>query len=209
MIKLTAAEHSFLRAYTPGHSYAEIRDAFKSRFGWLPESKNFPKNYIHNHKLNTGKTGRFKKGHIPANRGKRVSKDTYEKCKGTMFKQGNLPPSTDPIGTEKRLWDGYTWVKVNNIPNAKKSVNWKQKHRLVYEQHYGAVPKNHIVIFLDGDKENFNPENLVAITRGELAILNRCGLVFKYPDLTRAGISVAKLLSKISKAKKRREDAGK
>lgn len=110
-----------MRDFVPGHTYQEIKDEFKKRFGYLPESKNFPKSYIRNHRLNTGKTGHFSKGHVPANKGKAMSREQYEKCKPTMFKPGSIPGNTDPVGTEKLLADGYIWVKIDDKPKVKKN----------------------------------------------------------------------------------------
>lgn len=42
--------------------------------------------------------------------------------------------------------------------------NWKLKQNLVWENHNGkTLPWRHIVIFLDGDRMNYNPENLYAV----------------------------------------------
>lgn len=203
MIKYTEEEHAFMREFVPGHSYKEIKEAFEARFG-RRTSKSFPKSYIANHKLNTGRTGQFGKGIIPPNKGKKMPADVYKRLKPTMFKPGRMPQNTDPIGTEKNL-DGYVWVKVNDIKNAKKSVNWVQKHRLVYEASHGPIPKNHAVIFLDGDTRNFDPDNLQAVSRGTLARLNQNGLIYKNAELTKVGINIAKLISKMTEAKKGEE----
>ena len=65
------------------------------------------------------------------------------------------------IGSER--WDdGYWWVKVNDSRNGKRK-NWKQKHRYIWEQYYGAIPKGHRVIFLDGNKNNFDINNLACV----------------------------------------------
>lgn len=56
MTKYTEEEHAFMREFVPGHSYKEIKEAFEARFG-RKTSKSFPKSYIGNHKLNTGRTG--------------------------------------------------------------------------------------------------------------------------------------------------------
>lgn len=124
MTKYTEEEHTFMREFVPGHSYKEIKEAFEARFG-RRTSKSFPKSYIGNHKLNTGRTGQFGKGIIPPNKGKKMPADVYKRLKPTMFKPERMPQNTDPIGTEKNV-DGYVWVKVNDIKNAKKSVNWVQ-----------------------------------------------------------------------------------
>lgn len=42
--------------------------------------------------------------------------------------------------------------------------NWKLKQNLVWEQYTGkSLPWRHIVVFLDGDRMNYNPDNLYAV----------------------------------------------
>lgn len=41
---------------------------------------------------------RFKKGDVPANKGKKMPAEQYEKCKGTMFKPGVLPKNAKHFG---------------------------------------------------------------------------------------------------------------
>lgn len=77
---------------------------------------------------------------------------------------------------DKRKEAGYVWVKVADKPSSRidrKRDNWKPKHILVYEQHYGAVPDGHMVIFMDGNRFNFDPSNLMAIPLKNAAIMAR------------------------------------
>ena len=40
--------------------------------------------------------------------------------------------------------------------------HWQSKHSLLWEQHHGRkVPKGHIVMFADGDRRNFDINNLM------------------------------------------------
>lgn len=126
-----------------------------------------------------------------------MPKAVYEKAKATMFKAGSIPANTMPIGTEKKLTGGYIWIKINDLPRVKKQENWTQKHRFVYEKHYGKIPEGHVVIFLDRNSENFDPENLAAIKRSELIRLNQQGLIYDDTNLTKVGIGIVRLSSKI------------
>lgn len=196
MTKYTKEEKEFMKNYVPGHSHAEIREEFFKRFGYIP-CKSFPSPYIKNNGLHTGRTGRFEKGHVPVNKGKKMPKSAYEKAKATMFKAGSIPANTMPIGTEKKLGDGYIWIKINDLPRVKKQENWVQKQRVVYEKHYGKIPEGHVVIFLDRNRENFDPENVAAIKRSELVRLNQQGLIYDDTNLTKVGIGIVRLSSKI------------
>ena len=48
----------------------------------------------------------------------------------------------------------------------------KYKHIHIYEQNFGKVPKGYCVIFKDRDEMNFEPNNLMAISRGALMLWN-------------------------------------
>lgn len=158
------------------------------------------KNYLSRQGLKNGVVKRFKKGHIPANKGKKMPKDTYEKAKHTMFKKGNVPPNIVPIGTEKLRADGYIWVKVQN---GKLNKNWKLKHVLLWEKDKGPLPKDKVVTFLDGDSRNFGINNLKAISKATNARLNQNHLRYNYKELTEAGIAVAEGLTTVARAKRR------
>jgi hypothetical protein len=89
-----------------------------------------------------------------------------------------------PVGTELIKPDGYIIVKTN-------PGSWKRKHRIIWEAANGPIPKDCAVIFADGDKSNFNLDNLLLVSTKELGIMNRFGLIVPDKDLTRAGKMVA------------------
>ena len=51
-------------------------------------------------------------------------------------------------------------------------------HHLVWAEHYGPVPAGHAIVFRDGNKNNFNIENLECVSRAELM---RRNTVHRYP----------------------------
>ena len=104
----------------------------------------------------------------------------------------NIRRPARPVGTERRR-KKYIQVKIANNYKDEEG-NWKYKHHIVYEQHYGKIPDDHVVIFLDGDTTNFDPANLKAVSKGTHAKLNQNKLRFDDPDLTRTGVNVAELL---------------
>ena len=125
----TEEEKAFMYEFVPGHTRKEIHEEFCRRFE--PRPYNSVVAFMKNHRIRTGFDGRFKKGNVSHNKGKKMSPEMYAKCKATMFSKGNKPVNTLPIGTEMELSDGYIWVKVDDIDHAKKQVNWKQKQRLI------------------------------------------------------------------------------
>lgn len=108
----------------------------------------------------SGAAHRFSKGNIPVNKGKKMSAEMYQKCKATMFKKGNEPHNTKYNGHERITKDGYTEVRV-------KKGKYILKHRIIWEQQNGKIAKGYLVVFKDGDKQNFDIANLELITREE------------------------------------------
>lgn len=105
------------------------------------------------------------------------------------FKKGCVPVTKKPIGYERITPEGYTWVKV-----AEPDI-FRAKHRVIYEQHYGKIPPGHKVIFADGDKSNFNIDNLVLVSAGEHCVLNTQNLRFKgCGEATKSGLLIAKIM---------------
>lgn len=203
--RYTEKEHEFMKMYVPGHTYREIMEEFNRRFS-PPINLSQIKGYIGYRKLNTGKTGWFKKGMTSHNKGKKMSKEVYEKVSPTMFKEGNKPHNTHPIGTEMVLSDGYVWVKIDDQPKAKKNVNWRQKHRLVWEEVNGPVPDGCLVIFLDGDKTNCSLENLHLVTKAQNSKLNNFHFRGNNPEATKLGITAVDLITATVSATKRNKE---
>lgn len=103
-----------------------------------------------------------------------------------------------PIGSEHR-YGGYTMIKVDDKATGTKKdrrsykENWRPKHVWVWEQHHGKLPPKHQVIFLDGDHENFNIENLAAIPLQYVVMMNRNGWIKGNPELTKTAIKLCEL----------------
>lgn len=185
----TADEKEYLKQITPGRHHREIQALVNKRFN-LDLTMNQIKAAINRYKLNTRFTGQFKKGHIPANKGARGV--IYEGCKKTWFKKGNIPINRKPIGSERINTYGYTEVKVAE-PN-----KWKSKHILIWEKTNGPVPKGYVVIFGDGNKRNLDINNLILVSRRQLLILNRKGLIQSNANLTKTAIVITDIYHKIS-----------
>ena len=155
------------------------------------------KGFKHNHKISSGLTGRFKKGHIPANKGTKGKFNVGGNK--TSFKKGHIAANNLPIGSERIRKQNYMYVKVQD---GHKNKNWKPKHQVIYEEHYGKIPKGSKVIFADGDKTNFDINNLILVTKSELLIMNRKKLIKKSSEATKSGVILAKLIDKRNKIKK-------
>lgn len=152
------------------------------------------KSYYANHKLNSGLTGYFKKGHTPANKGmKGYCAPGAEKG---HFKKGHIPHNKTPIGTVLKKSDGYLWKKVGEGAR-----DWKQLHILLWEEASGPVPDGYKLTFKDGDKDNCSLDNIAIISNAENAVMNRLGLRFEDPRHTETGVLIAKV--KIASARRK------
>lgn len=195
--KYTDTEKAFMEQFVPGHSYCEIQKAFIKKFNWNI-SINQIKGYIGNHKLNTGRTGYFEKGHVPANKGMKMPAEVYEKAKNTMFKKGHAPNNYRPVGSERINKDGYIEIKI------KDPKTWMLKHHFVWQQAHGEIPKDSVIIFKDGDKQNVALDNLILVKKSINAVLNQTGLYKNTGETKETAIKIAELRKELTKAKKRR-----
>lgn len=143
--------------------------------------------------LTKGNSGSFKKGNVPKNKGtKGLSKPNK-----TSFKKGNIPDNIREVGSERITKDGYIEIKVAE-PN-----KWNLKHRVVYEKHFGKIPKGKIIVFLDRNIQNLSIDNLECITKHENLIMNKRGYYSIDPEITKTGLNAVRL--EISVKKKRKE----
>jgi len=180
----------FLKSIAEGKSTVELVDAVNKKFGAGTINASQMKNYKGNHGIDTGLTGRFEPGHIPANKGKKMPPDVYAKAAPTMFRKGHIPANRMELGEYTHTTDGYLICKVRNHGTQRERFEFV--HRRVWEDHYGPVPDGKMVSFLDGDKNNCDIGNLVLIDNAENLELARSSLRFENAEFTRAGVAVAK-----------------
>lgn len=191
--KWSEDEKQYLKDICTGKSYKEISKLMFEKFNY-----DFTEGQIggalKRYNLTTGLTGYFPKGNKPWNKG---NKGQYFKgCEKTWFKKGHAPVNYRPVGSERINVDGYTEIKIKD-PN-----KWTLKHKFVWEKVNGPVPKGFAVIFADGNKANFEIDNLLLVSRKQLLVLNNNKLIQKDSDLTKTGLKIADLIIKINEKKK-------
>ena len=184
-------ELRFIEKTYKKHDIHETTRLFNEKFG-LDLSENRIRAVTRNHLFISGRDGRYKPGHIPFSKGKKM---LHPRSKATYFKPGTIPWNYLPVGSERINSDGYLDVK---IADPKK---WKAKHIIIWEAAFGPVPKGHVIIFADGNKRNVELSNLLLITRGQLAVMNRRGLITSDAELTKTGKNIANVILKISEKK--------
>lgn len=118
--------------------------------------------------IEAGKPYRFKKGHKSFNTGISskvyMKPESYAKCIPTQFKKGGSPPNEKHDGciTLRHDKSGASYFYIR-IAKAK----WILYHQKIYQDAYGPIPKNHIIVFKDRNPMNLSLDNLECITRIE------------------------------------------
>ncbi|MDP1026365.1 HNH endonuclease [Sphingomonas sp. KR1UV-12] len=151
---------AFVTAFHRTDIAAKHLHSLRNRRGWL-----------------TGRTGRFEKGQVPANKGTRCKPGKgglHPNAQRTQFRKGGRTGKAalnyKPIGTERVSKDGYRERKVHDgLPMRSR---WQLVQRLEWEAVNGPVPAGYALKCLDGDRLNTNPGNWEALPRGVLARLN-------------------------------------
>ncbi|CAM3744887.1 HNH endonuclease signature motif containing protein [Cohnella lubricantis] len=188
MAGLAPEVKDFIRANHLGTPFPELVRLVQDRFG-ESSAYNQIRAFVHNNKLWNGLDTRIKPGNVPFNKGK---PRTWAGGEETRFKKGHRPKNYMPVGSERINTDGYIDVKIAD-PN-----KWTQVHLLIWEAVNGPIPKGHVVIFADANKFNVHPDNLVLVSRSQLARLNQNHLIKGSAELTKVGIVIADLKQKIS-----------
>lgn len=185
-------EKEYLKEIALGKSYKEITSLMKDKFNYDFKASQI-QSAIKRYGLTTGRTGYFKKGSDPWNKGIKGLTGPNK----TSFKKGRMPQNHKPIGSERiDNREGYTKVKIGES-------KWELKHKVIYEKHYGKVEDGYTVIFLDGDNTNFDIDNLCKVSRHQLLLLNQHKLIYNNKELTKAGIEVANLIIKTRQLKEK------
>ena len=110
----------------------------------------------------TGRTGRLEKGHTTWNKGMKG----YRPSPGTMWKKGNIPHTSAPVGHEYITKDGYIECKFEG------ERQMKLKHKYLWEKDNGPIPSGHALIFKNGIKTDCRLDNLMLVSRAELLAMN-------------------------------------
>lgn len=142
-------------------------------------------------------TERYKKGQEPFNKGLKwdeyMTKEQQQKPLKTAFKKGHKSHNAVNVGDETMKCnshdEGYVYVKVCD---GKLNKNWKPKQQVIWEKEYGEIPNGHKVIFLDGNRFNFDINNLALVSNGEELHINKLNLVNGKPELKKTAVLAVK-----------------
>ncbi len=106
----------------------------------------------------------FAAGHAPHNKGKPFP--AKGRAVETQFKKGMVPHTWRPIGHERVSKEGYLQRKVSDTGTTRR--DYVAIHHLVWRLHGHTVPQGYALCFIDGDKRNFDINNLELVHRSEL-----------------------------------------
>ncbi len=183
----------YLKQHVKNISNSDLADLMNTCFGLSLTCRQI-NTYKKNHNLSSGLNGHFPKGHIPVNKGKKYP-DMPRNI--GMFKKGQKPHNYLPVGSERVNGDGYVDIKVAD-PHT-----WVGKHILIWESAHGKKPRGYVIIFADRNTKNFELDNLVLVQRTEFLIMNKRSLITQNTELTKSGLNLAKLYSKLNERKKK------
>lgn len=192
----TDEEIAFLLAWRPHDTIQDLTRRFNQRFG-LDMSPSAVDGACFRHGIRAGWDGRIRPGEQPWNKGLK-GYQAGGRADDTKFKPGNRPQTWAPVGTRVKLSrEGYWKVKVAESPAPGRSrLGWVHEHRMIWEAAHGPQPPGTAIVFIDGDTDNLDLDNLACVTRAELVRLNQLGWRnLRSPEARKALIAEAKLLT--------------
>lgn len=139
--------------------------------------------------------GRFQKGNVPINKGTKG----LTRANKTSFMVGNKPKNAKKVGSivTRKDKNGSLYMRIKIAePN-----EWQMLQVYIYENKHGKIPKGYCVIFKDKNTLNTRLDNLMLVSRDELARLNQ-----KYAHVDKSlkdtALQVVKISTEIRKRKK-------
>jgi hypothetical protein len=194
----TKEQKDFIKDNVHGISNQKLVDMVNQKFD-LSISARQMKSWKNNRHLSSGLKG--SEGTEPPNKG---TKGLFNVGGNkTSFKKGQKAQNYKPVGSERIDRDGYVLIKVTDEGPWHK--RWRHKHKVLWEQANGPIPKGRCILFLDSNKLNLSLDNLHLITNSQLAILNRKNLISDHPEFTKTGIMIADIFGKIGERKRKNE----
>lgn len=123
------------------------------------------------------KTGAFKKGRTPWNKGMKG----IHLSPATEFKKGEI------IGKDHPSWKGGIQFIKNDCVHVNVGANQRvRRPKKVYEEAFGEIPKGWVLYHLDKVRTNDDLDNLIAIPRVILMMLNANRLNSNYHEIKSA-----------------------
>lgn len=173
--KWTETEINWLSENISGHSWKDIEPAFNEHFG-----TNLSQASIEHACLRHGIT------HGRKNE------------KGFIAGEHNRYSITQPLFSERTDSRGRVFVKIKNDACDFRG-NWVQKDRYIWEQQYGKLTKNDLLIHLNQDKSDCSIDNLYKVDRKINRMLSSFGWFFTDRIMMITAIKCCELLNELNK----------
>lgn len=213
-ISYSAEEMAWLEA-NRAMVISDYAAAFAAEFGRVIDPKNL--HALRKRKgWKTGRTGQFAKGQEPMNKGRKCEPGKgglHPNARKTQFRKGNEPHNTRHLGHERiDPKDGYVYVSVAEAnPYTGYERRYVLKHKWLWEQANGPLPKGYALKCLDGDRTNCAPENWEAVPRALLPRLaggNRYRRILSFDEaaseLKPTILALAKVEHAVKQARRRK-----
>lgn len=142
----------------------------------------------------SAKVVRFKSGHQTWNKGIKGSTGLHDASRASQFKVGQLPHNHHPIGYERIDCEGYLHRKISDTGHTKR--DFKLVHHIIWQSVHGEIPSGCYIVFSDGNKANFDIDNLVCLTKAENMKRNT---IHRFSPELKEAIRLTKKLQKLIK----------
>jgi len=83
------------------------------------------------------------------------------------------------------------YIRVSNTGNPRK--DYVTKHRYLWEQKNGKVPNGYLILFANGNKQDFNLDNLLCVKNSELIMMSKMGCKYDDIETTKTFLIMARL----------------
>ena len=133
---------------------------------------------------------------------KSVSSLIYKRLKlktnnNSKFKDNHKPYKHKEVGEEYiDKYNDCVLIKIAE-PNT-----WVQKHRYIWEQHYGKIPEGYFVLFLDKNRRNFDIDNLALVSQKDYLKMLSTRTYSENKDITKLAILNAQMMNKTNERRK-------
>jgi hypothetical protein len=186
----TDEQETYLKSIVSGRMTDEIAALVNEKYN-LQVTPNQIRSWKQRNAISSGVDACFKPGQQAWNKG--IPFKSGGRSHETWFKTGQPPINWKPVGSERVNVEGYLEVKTT------KPGNWELKHRVVYREHFGEIPEGHAVVFNNRDRTDCRPENLLLVSRAQLAVLNKRGLLQGDAELNKTAVLIADVIMAMKK----------
>lgn len=170
---LTEEQKKFIEEYYPHHSVEETTRAFNEKFG-TNKKKYTMRNYAQRHGL-------------------KVDEDLVTESKFRAAHKEGSKRALRKVGDMR--FEGRYWI-------IKTEDGWELIHQYVWKKHRGEIKKDHVIIYLDGDVNNYSIDNLLEVPYKYLGMLNMNKMKSIDPEITKTGVMWCQLYEAIGKEKR-------